>query len=173
MTATTTELLRRPVTGRGNKLSRSEQHFYDWLEANGFEIEGWECEEFSLPGSWLRPDCKLANGIFLEHTDADKILSPAHLPQLVRQRNLAKESGRGWISPKDYLDKKSGRITLAEQLHGITILLLPATIRRQLEVMPEWLYDLIALRSSSPAGYDDFLFRQLPTLLLDQLPQPR
>ena len=181
MTVQAPELLRRPVTGRGNTISKSEQQFFDWLLANGWEVDGWECEEFFLPGnqpdpakgfSWLRPDCKLASGVFLEHTDADEILTPEHLPELVRQCNKAKESGQDWISPRDYLHKKCSRISLAESLHGIVIVLLPAMIRRQLTDDPEQLHRLIARRQEDPAGYDEDLFRRLPTYLLDDLPVP-
>jgi hypothetical protein len=191
MTVGLPELQRRPVTGRGNKISQSEMEFSDWLVANGWIIAGWECEEFYLPAdkdkpfSWLRPDCKLARAsrrswpwsdrcrsVFLEHTDADEILSPEHLPELVRAHNLAKESGKSWISPRDYLEKKCSRIARAEKLHGVVIVLLPAMIRRQMAEDPKLLRRLIKLRRKDPAAYDELLFTLLPTYLLDELALP-
>jgi hypothetical protein len=174
------ELLRRPVTGIGNQRNDSEQQFFEWLISHGYEVEGWECEKFFLPGcaeldrkdSWLMPDCKLTSGIFLEHTLADEILRPSQLSKLIRQRNRAKESGKDWISPQEYLHKKSTRIALAESLYGITIVLLPTMIRRTLMRNSTSLDELIVWRRSDPADYDEDLFSQLPELPQELLALP-
>jgi hypothetical protein len=156
---------RRPVEGRGNKIGESEQTFYDWLVANGWEIAGWECEEFHLgKTNWLRPDCKLASGIFLEHTDADTAWHVWHLSVETRRKNKSKPSGKTFISPLEYLDRKRERIARAERLHGITIVLLPAMLREQIYRQPELLQKLIDLRKSSPDDYEAFLDEQLKIL---------
>lgn len=166
MTSPATAILApRPVVGRGNARGESEQKFYDWLVQHGWEIAGWECQDFHLgQNNWLRPDCKLASGVFLEHTDADTHMSKWVLSAETRRNNRKKPSGKSYISPMEYLARKRERIALAEKRHGITIVLLPAMVRDKIEQDPTLLQRLIDMKLTMPASYEDWLDRQLSVL---------
>ena len=155
----------RPVVGRGNRRSESEQIFHDWLIEHGYEVVGWESIDLHLgKTNWLRPDFLLSSGVYLEHTDADVMVHAWMLSAEIRQQNRTKSSGKAFLPPLHFLERKRRRIRRAERLNHVTIVLLPATVRQQIFQRPELLEELIELRQTSPAAYDKYLDRQLKEL---------
>jgi hypothetical protein len=141
------------------RADNGERAFADHLDRLGWKYE-WEPVTFyGLPpitkgGSEraFTPDVKLVSipnrpldeAVYLELTEADRFISPADLPEAILRKNIKfSSSKKPFISPAEYLARKSAKISHAVRIHRIRVVLLSYALQRDIFEDPEILLELV------------------------------
>lgn len=139
----------------------SERAFEDFLTANGYDYTK-EQDRFDLEdevvgktAKAVTPDYRIISSpdglrygnLFIEICEADRFVRGTELPEAVRTKNLRQsDSGKAYISPRNYLRRKRERMQKAEGRHGVVILVLTYAQQQAVISDPSLLLRLIDRR---------------------------